>query len=172
MTNLARSEPHERNAFTELLTREQPELRHLGGSQSDAWNTLVAAEASSALYLSGASKEEEEFRREAAIAAIGEICPRDEFEGMIAAQLVAAFQATMACYRRAAMEGVSLEIRRENLNQANKLSRTWTTLLEALNKHRGRSQQRVTVKHVHIQPGAQAIVGSVDARKGGDSDET
>jgi hypothetical protein len=34
----------------------------------------------------------------------------------------------------------SFEGRRENLSQANKLSRTFTTMLEALNRHRG--QQR------------------------------
>jgi hypothetical protein len=32
---------------------------------------------------------------------------------------------------------------RENLNQANKLSRTYATLIEALNRHRGKGQQKV-----------------------------
>ena len=46
--------------------------------------------------------------------------------------------------------------RRENLNQANKLSRTFATLLEALNRHRGKGQQKVTVEHVHVHAGGQA----------------
>ena len=33
---------------------------------------------------------------------------------------------------------------RENLNQANKLSRTYAVLLDALNRHRGKGQQKVT----------------------------
>jgi hypothetical protein len=34
----------------------------------------------------------------------------------------------------------TFEGRHENLNQANKLSRTCATLLEALNRHRGKGQ--------------------------------
>jgi hypothetical protein len=56
---------------------------------------------------------------------------------MIAAQLLAAHNASMECYRRAMIPQQSFESRRENLNQANKLSRTYSTLLEALNRHRG-----------------------------------
>jgi hypothetical protein len=52
--------------------------------------------------------------------------------------------------------------RRENLNQAGKLSRTFATLLEALNRHRGKGQQKVTVEHVHVYQGGQAIVGNVE----------
>ena len=44
----------------------------------------------------------------------------------------------------------TFEGRRENLNQASKLSRTYATLLEALNRHRGKGHQKVTVEHVHV----------------------
>jgi hypothetical protein len=46
--------------------------------------------------------------------------------------------AAMECYRRAMIGEQTFEGRRENLAQANKLSRTYATLLEALNRHRGR----------------------------------
>ena len=62
----------------------------------------------------------------------------------------------------------SFEGRRENLNQANKLSRTYTTLLEALNRYRGKGQQKVTVEHVHVHAGGQAVVGMVETPGGGD----
>ena len=65
--------------------------------------------------------------------------------------------------RRQTFEG-----RRENLNQANKLSRTYATLLEALNRHRGKGQQKVTVEHVHVHSGGQAVVGMVETPGGGD----
>src|SRR3981081_4613441 len=68
----------------------------------------------------------------------------------------------MECYRRAMNSQQTFEGRKENLNQANKLSRTHATLLEALNHHRGRGQQRVTVEHVHVHEGGQAIVGNVE----------
>ena len=87
---------------------------------------------------------------------------------MIAAQLLAAHNASMECYRRAMIPQQSLEGRRENLNQANKLSRTYATLLEALNRHRGKGQQKVTVEHVHVHAGGQAVVGMVETTLGGE----
>src|SRR5262245_29779600 len=73
----------------------------------------------------------------------------------------------MECYRRAMHGEQSFEGRRENLNQANKLSRTYSTLLETLNRHRGKGQQKVTVEHVHVHEGGQAIVGNVENPGGG-----
>jgi hypothetical protein len=60
-----------------------------------------------------------------------------------------------------------LEAHREYLNQATKLSRTSATLLEALNRHRGKGQQKVTVEHVHIHAGGQAVVGMVETTREG-----
>jgi hypothetical protein len=104
---------------------------------------------------------------EGTISALIAISPQDEIEGMIATQLVAAHNAAMECYRRAMIGEQSFEGRRENLNQANKLSRTYATLLEGLNRHRGKGQQKVTVEHVHIHQGGQAIVGNVQTQGAG-----
>jgi hypothetical protein len=84
----------------------------------------------------------------------------------MATQLIAAHSAAMECYRRAMLKEQTFEGRRENLNQANKLSRTYTTLLEALNRHRGKGQQKVTVEHVHVHAGGQAMVGIVETPGG------
>jgi hypothetical protein len=86
---------------------------------------------------------------------------------MIAAQLLACHSASMECYRRAMIREQTFDGRRENLNLANKLSRTYATLLEALNRHRGKGQQKVTVEHVHVHEGGQAIVGNVETKGGG-----
>ena len=51
------------------------------------------------------------------------------------------------------------------------LSRMHATLLEALNRHRGKGAQRVTVEHVHVREGGQAIVGNVGAPGGWFSSE-
>ena len=85
---------------------------------------------------------------------------------MTAAQLIAAHNAAMECYRRAMLGEQTFEGRRENLSQANKLSRTYAALLEALNRHRGKGQQKVTVEHVHVHAGGQAVVGVVGASTG------
>ena len=96
------------------------------------------------------------------MAALKGIAPQDELEGMMAAQLLAAHHAAMECYRRAMIGEQTFEGRCENLNQANKLSRTWASLLDALNKHRGKGQQKVTVEHVNVHSGGQAVVGTVE----------
>ena len=102
----------------------------------------------------------------ATVAALLGIGPKDELEGMMAAQLIAAHNAAMECYRRAMIGEQTFEGRRENLAQANKLSRTHATLLEALNRHRGKGQQKVTVEHVQVHAGGQAVDG-VDIPPGG-----
>ena len=54
--------------------------------------------------------------------------------------------------------------RRDNLSQANKLSRTYAVLLDALNRYRGKDgQQKVTVEHVDVHAGGQAVVGLVES---------
>src|SRR5262245_1917527 len=86
---------------------------------------------------------------------------------MIAAQMLACHDAAMDCYASALNNAKSPGLRREHLTQAGKLSRTFAMLLDALNRHRGKGQQRIVVEHVHIHPGAQAVVGIVDVPGGG-----
>jgi hypothetical protein len=138
-------------------------LKVVGGSMSDDWNNLVANQTTRTLWFF-ADSDPEEIRRErhAAVDALMGIKPGDELEGMIAAQLIAAHNAAMECYRRAMLGEQTFEGRRENLSQANKLSRTYAVLLGALNRHRGKGQQKVTVEHVHVHSGGQAIVGTVE----------
>jgi hypothetical protein len=85
---------------------------------------------------------------------------------MMVAQLITAHNAAMDCYRRAAIPEQHAEARRENLAHAGKLSRTFATLLEALNRHRGKGQQRMVVEHVHVHPGGKALVGVVGSPSG------
>ena len=142
------------------------ELKHIGGSQSDHWNNTLANQAAQALWIKNSDAETYDKQLSATVAALAGIGPRDELEGMMAAQLIAAHNAAMEAYRRAMIGEQSFEGRRENLNQANKLSRTWATLLEALNRHRGKGQQKVTVEHVHVHAGGQAVVGAVETGHG------
>jgi hypothetical protein len=138
-------------------------LKSLGGSQSDNWNELVAKQTLQSLWLTHSDPEERQRQWAATAEALAGIGPQDELEGMLAAQLIAAHNAAMECYRRAMIAKQTFEGWRENLNQANKLSRTYTALLDALNRHRGKGQQKVTVEHVHVHEGGQAVVGTVEA---------
>ena len=57
---------------------------------------------------------------------------------MLATQMLACHNAAMECYRRAMMPKLTFDGRNLNLSQANQLSRTYASLLEALNRHRGK----------------------------------
>ena len=146
-------------------------LKTIGGSRSDHWNNILANQAVQALWLKNSDAEARDKQLSATVAALVGIAPKDELEGMMAAQLIAAHNAAMECYRRAMIGEQTFEGRRENLDQANKLSRTYAALLEALNRHRGKGQQKVTVEHVHVHAGGQAVVGMVETPGGGDRSE-
>ena len=143
-------------------------LKEVGGSMSDDWNNVLANQANDALWVQNSDAEQAKIQRQATVQGLVGITPRDELEGMLAVQLVACHNASMECYRRATIRDQPFEAKRENLNQANKLSRTYTTLLEALNRHRGKGQQKVTVEHVHVHAGGQAVVGMVGGPGEGD----
>jgi hypothetical protein len=148
-------------------------LKDIGGSMSDVWNINLADETARTLwFFDNSDAEEIEKQQRITIGALRGIKPSDVLEGMIAAQVIACHHAAMECYRRAMIPDQSFEWWRESLNQANKLSRTYTTLLEGLNRHRGKGQQKVTVEHIHIHDGGQAIVGTVEAPGGGDTTKT
>lgn len=152
--------------------KERGELKRIGGSQSDDWNNRIVSDTASALWLKNSDQDTKVKQIGAAVAGLIGIAPKDELEGMMAAQLIAAHSASMECFRRAMIGEQTFAGRSENLNQANKLTRTFAMLLDALNRHRGKGQQKVTVEHVHVHAGGQAIVGAVDTPGGGIGSES
>ena len=48
------------------------------------------------------------------------------------------------------------------INCATKLLRVYQETTRALEKYRGRTDQKITVEHVHVNAGGQAIVGNVN----------
>jgi hypothetical protein len=86
--------------------------------------------------------------------------PRDEVEAMLAAQMAAVHMATMTFARRLAhVENIPQQDSAERA--FNKLARTFAAQMEALKRYRTGGQQKVTVEHVHVHAGGQAIVGQV-----------
>jgi hypothetical protein len=86
--------------------------------------------------------------------------PRDELEAMLAVQMGAIHQATMMMARR--LNHVDNIKQQDAAERAlNKLARTYTTQMEALKRYRTGGQQKVTVEHVTVNHGGQAIVGNV-----------
>lgn len=137
------------------------EFKRIGGSNSDDWNHIIYNQTVCSSWVGNDSDKTKEARYRGTVLALRDISPQDILEGMIAGQLIASHNAAMECYRRAMIPDQPAEGRAMNLSQANKLSRTHVALLEALNRHRGKGQQKVTVEHVHIHNGGQAIVGNV-----------
>ena len=76
-------------------------LKFIGGSRSDSWNNILANQAVETLWLKNSDKETRDEQYDATVAGLIGIGPRDELEGMMAAQLLAAHNAAMECYRRA-----------------------------------------------------------------------
>jgi hypothetical protein len=88
------------------------------------------------------------------------IRPRDQIEAMLAAQMAAVHTATMTFARR--LGHVENILQQDSAERAfNKLARTFTTQMEALKRYRTGGEQKVTVQHVTVGEGGQAIVGNV-----------
>ena len=163
-----------RNTKPKLIdpSKHKWRLKFIGGSQSDNWNNILINQAINSLWTKHSDKDALDQQKAATLVALIEIAPKNVIEGMIAAQLIAAHNGAMECYQRAMLGEQTLEGHRENLTQANKLSRTCTELLDALNRHRGMGQQKVTVEHVHVHAGGQAVVGMVNTPGGGDQSKS
>lgn len=102
------------------------------------------------------------------VSVIRDLAPRDAVERMLAVQMAATHVAMIRAGRWLANI--------ENLPQVqahytgyNKLARTFAAQVEALRKYRTGGEQKVTVQHVNVSDGGQAIVGDVKAGgRGGD----
>jgi hypothetical protein len=138
------------------------------GKGEDAILLLMAKQVLDATKISHHAADEATERYNAVVAALHDIAPSGALEAMLATQLVAAHMATMDCYAHLTKTG-ERPTHEYHLNQVNKLSRTFVALLDALNRHRGKTgQQKVTVEHVHVHRGGQAIVGHVGHPGGGE----
>lgn len=94
------------------------------------------------------------------MAVVRSIEPRDALEAMLATQMGAIHAATMMMARR--LNHVDTIQQQDSAERAlNKLARTFATQMEALKRYRTGGQQRVTVEHVTVNAGGQAIVGAV-----------
>ena len=95
-------------------------------------------------------------------AIVREIAPRDGIERMLAVQMATTHIALMRQGGRMANDGQLPQFEAHE-RAYNKLARTYTAQVEALRKHRNGGKQTVTVQHVNVEDGGQAIVGNVQA---------
>ena len=92
------------------------------------------------------------------VSVIKGIKPQDQLELMLAAQMAAVHQVTMTL---AARLNRAERTDPQDIAAFNKFVRTFATQLEALKRYRTGGEQKVTVQHVSVSEGGQAIVGNV-----------
>ena len=88
------------------------------------------------------------------------IKPLDQVEAMLAVQMAVVHMATMRFARQ--LRNVETLPQQDSAERAfNKLARTYISQVEALKRYRSGGEQKVTVQHVSVSEGGQAIVGNV-----------
>jgi hypothetical protein len=109
----------------------------------------------------------------AALAVIDGVRPADEIEAMLAAHMAVTNIALLelVARTRGAIAGHLYQgsgLKRLDVlgNLTAKFMRTYAMQVEALAKKRRRGEQTVTVRHVHVHAGGQAVVGNVTHRGG------
>ena len=88
------------------------------------------------------------------------IKPRDQLEAMLAIQMAAVHMASMTFARRLA-KAESFQQQDSAERAFNKLTRTFPMQMETLKRYRSGGEQRITVQHVTVNDGGQAVVGNV-----------
>ncbi|KHF24513.1 hypothetical protein JV46_25450 [Solemya velum gill symbiont] len=130
-----------------------------GTANADAAMTMLNQAAN-------AQFDKDEDRINAAIALMAEIHPKDGLEGMLASQMVAVHNMAMECASRAMLPDNTVDGVNSGINRTTKLMRTFTAQMEALQRYRNGGKQKITVQHVNVEDGGQAIVGDVHKGEG------
>jgi len=119
-------------------------------------------------HASGRGRDLDEGGLNFMLSVIKGIEPRDQLETMLAAQMAAVHVASMTFARR--LVHVETIPQQDSAERAfNKLVRTFAMQMEALKRYRTGAEQKVTLQHVSVTEGGQAIIGNVThaARKSG-----
>jgi hypothetical protein len=99
---------------------------------------------------------------EAAVGLIEQIKPDGALQSMLVAQMIGVHNTAIKFLMRGSHTDQTFEGTDANVLRATRLMRLFNEQLQALASLRGQTgQQKVTVEHVHVYEGGQAIVGSV-----------
>src|SRR5277367_4696215 len=132
-------------------------MKAIGTSDAEFYDGLIG-------QLVNASKEKRASEKGTnfMLAVVKGIEPRDQLEAMLAAQMAAVHMASMTFARRLAhVDNIPQQDSAER--SFNKLTRTFAAQMSALKEYRSKGEQKMTVQHVHVAEGGQAIVGNVNA---------
>lgn len=100
------------------------------------------------------------------LAAIKDLSPKDTTEAMLINQMVATHNVAMQTLSKASellksCRYQEITLGSKTFNTASTLMRTYNMQMEALNKYRGKGQQKITVEHINIADGGKAVIGNI-----------
>lgn len=135
----------------------QTALAGLFGSKEPAFGLGLASQIFGATLQNGRA---DQFTLDFMTAFITTMKPRDELEAMMLAQMGTVHLAAMSFAAR--LRNAETLPQQEAAERAyTKLTRTFAAQMEALKRYRSNGEQKMTVEHVTVNAGGQAIVGNV-----------
>ena len=170
---IAEKRPNKHRSYIKITHDEKKDVYQVGSSDSEDMfymgtydESLTTNITNQVIRICSSGIEDSELitnKTNASMAAILEIYPRDSTELMLATQMVTVHNLTMEMSRRALLVDDQTEDSVNfNINRTTKLMRTYMAQMEALNKYRNKGKQQITVQHVNVNDGGQAIVGDVN----------
>jgi hypothetical protein len=96
--------------------------------------------------------------------------PADEYEGMLCNRLLVLHDHYMRYMSICATPDKPQQVIDMYINRATKLMRMYNETLDVLNRHRRKGEQKVTVQHVNVNNGGQAVVTG-ELTRGGVNDK-
>jgi len=148
------------------ITRTEETLLNTTGFRMDGSAEYFLSNVLNALLKAEDNPEKKKVKGNQILSTMIELRPRDGYEGFLISQMILVFDRAMDCFRMADNNISFAEMYFSLQNQGIKLMRLYAQQLEALDKHRNKGKQTMVVKHVHIHPGGQAIVGNVNQEGG------
>lgn len=91
---------------------------------------------------------------------IASLAPQDNIQILLASQMISIHELQQKMMMYVTNSG-DTDITIKYINAASKLSNIFIQQVSLLSKLQGSSEQKMTVEHVHIHNGAQAVVGTI-----------
>lgn len=163
----------------EETAREQKSIEHATticaatGSASYEFGLMLFTTTISGFFMDDSSLGifNESFNANAVRDALLAMKPADEYEGMLCSRLLVLHNQYMHFMARITGSEQTSQSIDLNINRATKLMRLYNETLESLNKYRRKGEQKVTVQHVNVNSGGQAVVAGSFQQGGEGSDK-
>mgnify|MGYP000899614677 CR=1 FL=1 len=147
-----------------LVVNVKSPPKDLIGSENEDFLEVRLKEIIETMWMpKGLDERSQQIQMNAALESLKQIAPQDGVEGMLAVQMISTHQAAVECLRRAMISEQSFAGRDSSLKHGEKFLRLYMEQIKALDKHRGKGDQKMTIEHVNVEPGGKAIVGQVNS---------